>query len=216
MEPTTEIIQLLRRIEHALYGVERALTRLGPQQKTETAPTVQLELPNLIETVVQGGQIDATIVNASPIAVEVTNTIDLGTVDATIVNPIPVPVQVSGPVATSAQITDPIPLPIVFGIGSLQYQPISLTNSGDVIPGIANKQVRVYAVLVIAQDTVKIQFRSGTTPLTGELALTASSGIAWSAFYPLFVCAPGEPFFLGMDLPRDVGGCVVYDRIDSV
>ena len=131
----------------------------------------------------------------------------------------PVPVSQSGswtvgisnqPVSVTVTNT---PLPVAYG--TVQYATISATTSGDtqIVPAVSGKRIRVIAYAVIANATVSIKFRSGTTDITGSMRVVEGGGIAHAYDGGLFQTAVGQALNINLSNNATVGGYVVYREV---
>ena len=131
----------------------------------------------------------------------------------------PVPVSQSGswtvgisnqPVSITVTNT---PLPVAYG--TVQYATISATTSGDtqIVPAVSGKRIRVIAYAVIANATVSIKFRSGTSDITGSMRVVEGGGIAHAYDGGLFQTAVNQPLNINLSNNATVGGYVVYREV---
>ena len=142
------------------------------------------------------------------------------------------PVQVQFPNRISAQVQEPLrvisdtgsfvsgeveitntPLPVAYG--TVQYATISATTSGDtqIVPAVSGKRIRVIAYAVIANATVSIKFRSGTSDITGSMRVVEGGGIAHAYDGGLFQTAVGQALNINLSTNATVGGYVVYREV---
>ena len=146
--------------------------------------------------------------------VEITNT------------PLPVsvsntPLQVSQSGSWSVGITNtPVSVtvtnsPLIVAHSTVLYAPINATTSGDtqIVPAVSGKRIRVIAYAVIANATVSIKFRSGTTDITGSMRIVEGGGIAHAYDGGLFQTAVNQPLNINLSNNATVGGYVVYREI---
>jgi hypothetical protein len=146
--------------------------------------------------------------------VEITNT------------PLPVsvsntPLQVSQSGSWSVGITNtPVSVtvtnsPLIVAHSTVLYAPINATTSGDtqIVPAVSGKRIRVIAYAVIANATVSIKFRSGTTDITGSMRVVQGGGIAHAYDGGLFETAVGQALNINLSTNATVGGYVVYREV---
>ena len=105
--------------------------------------------------------------------------------------------------------------PLTVGYSTVQYAPINATSFGDtqIIPAVSGKRIRVIAYAVIANATVSIKFRSGTTDITGSMRIVEGGGIAHAYDGGLFQTAVGQALNINLSANATVGGYVVYREI---
>ena len=122
------------------------------------------------------------------------------------------PVQVSQSGTWSVTVTNS---PLTVGYSTVQYAPINATSFGDtqIIPAVSGKRIRVIAYAVIANATVSIKFRSGTTDITGSMRIVEGGGIAHAYDGGLFQTAVGQALNINLSTNATVGGYVVYREV---
>jgi len=105
--------------------------------------------------------------------------------------------------------------PLTVGYGTVLYAPINATTSGDtqIVPAVSGKRIRVIAYAVIANATVSIKFRSGTTDITGSMRIVEGGGIAHAYDGGLFQTAVGQALNINLSNNATVGGYVVYREV---
>lgn len=95
----------------------------------------------------------------------------------------------------------------------VRYGVISLSAGGDmeIIAAIPGKRIYVLASAVIPAMTVEIQWKSGTTALTGVIPMNAK-GIDNPSYCPYgnFRTAVGEALVLNSDAAVEIGGHITY------
>ena len=133
----------------------------------------------------------------------------------------PQPVQVSQSGTWSVGISNqPVSVtvtnsPLIVAHSTVQYLPINATSFGDtqIVPAVSGKRIRVIAYAVIANATVSIKFRSGTTDITGSMRVVEGGGIAHAYDGGLFQTAEGQALNINLSANATVGGYVVYREI---
>jgi len=105
--------------------------------------------------------------------------------------------------------------PLIVAHSTVLYAPISATGSGntEVVGAVSGKRIRVIAYAVIANATVSIKFRSGTTDITGSMRVVEGGGIAHAYDGGLFQTAEGQALNINLSNNATVGGYVVYREI---
>jgi len=105
--------------------------------------------------------------------------------------------------------------PLTVGYGTVLYRPINATSFGDtqIVPAVSGKRIRVIAYAVIANLTVSIKFRSGTTDITGSMRVVEGGGIAHAYDGGLFQTAEGQALNINLSANATVGGYVVYREV---
>lgn len=96
---------------------------------------------------------------------------------------------------------------------TLKTAAISLAGTGHVVAAVVSKKIKVYAVKLIVDAAISVNFRSGdSTALEGVMPLTANSGYVESVNPPafLFATAAGEALDLIMDGAGNARGRVSY------
>jgi len=94
-----------------------------------------------------------------------------------------------------------------------KYADIDVASAGDntIVAAVTGKKIRVlqYALVVSAATTVI--WKSGTTPITGDMPFAANGGIS-SPFSPsgLFETSAGEALVLNLSAGNPVSGHLVY------
>ena len=112
----------------------------------------------------------------------------------------------------SVTVTNP---PLTFGYSAVLYALINATSFGDtqIVPAVSGKRIRVIAYAVIANATVSIKFRSGTTDITGSMRIVEGGGIAHAYDGGLFETAVGQALNINLSTNATVGGYVVYREV---
>jgi len=131
------------------------------------------------------------------------------------------PVQVSQSGAWSVGISNqPISVTVTNSsltvrYGSVLFAPINATSSGDtqVVAAVSGRRIVVVAYAVIANATVSIRFRSGTTDITGSMRVVEGGGIAHSYDAGLFQTVAGQALNINLSANAIVGGYVVYRTV---
>jgi len=105
--------------------------------------------------------------------------------------------------------------PLIVAHSTVLYAPISATGSGntEVVGAVSGKRIRVIAYAVIANLTVSIKFRSGTTDITGSMRVVEGGGIAHAYDGGLFQTAEGQALNINLSNNATVGGYVVYREV---
>jgi len=105
--------------------------------------------------------------------------------------------------------------PLIVAHSTVLYAPISATGSGntEVVGAVSGKRIRVIAYAVIANATVSIKFRSGTTDITGSMRVVEGGGIAHAYDGGLFQTAVNQPLNINLSNNATVGGYVVYREV---
>lgn len=96
---------------------------------------------------------------------------------------------------------------------------IDLTTAGDqtIVAGIPGKKIRVLAYIVNISNNSYIQWKSGSTAISGQMHMTGGSSIAihlgdqWPAGgLPVLLTEPGESLILNVGGAVTVGGHITY------
>jgi len=105
--------------------------------------------------------------------------------------------------------------PLIVAHSTVLYAPINATTSGDtqIVPAVSGKRIRVIAYAVIANATVSIKFRSGTSDITGSMRVVEGGGIAHAYDGGLFQTAVNQPLNINLSANATVGGYVVYREV---
>ena len=204
-----KILQLI------LERLEQIQQYLFSRRGSENTQPVQLQFPNRITAQVQeplrvisdtgsyvAGEVEIT---NTPLPVSVSNT----------------PLQVSQSGSWSVGISNtPVSVtvtnsPLTVGYSTVLYAPISATTATDtqIVPAVSGKRIRVIAYAVIANLTVSIKFRSGTTDITGSMRVVEGGGIAHAYDGGLFQTAEGQALNINLSNNATVGGYVVYREV---
>jgi len=204
-----------RLLQLILERLEQIQQYLFSRRGSSSEQPVQVQFPNRISAQVQeplrvisdtgsfvSGEVEIT---NTPLPVSVSNT----------------PLQVSQSGTWSVGISNqPVsvtvtntPLPVAYG--TVQYATISATTSGDtqIVPAVSGKRIRVIAYAVIANATVSIKFRSGTSDITGSMRVVEGGGIAHAYDGGLFQTAVGQALNINLSTNATVGGYVVYREV---
>jgi hypothetical protein len=122
------------------------------------------------------------------------------------------PIQVSQSGSWSVTVTNS---PLEVSPSPVKYAPINATTSGDtqIVEGVSDKRIRVIAYAVVANATVSIKFRSGTTDITGSMRIVEGGGIAHAYDGGLFQTAVGQALNINLSNNATVGGYVVYREV---
>jgi hypothetical protein len=217
------VMDMERLLQLILERLEQIQQYLFSRRGSENTQPVQLRFPNRITAQVQeplrvisdtgsfvSGEVEIT---NTPLPVSQSGSWNVG------ISNTPVPVSQSGswtvgisnqPVSITVTNT---PLPVAYG--TVQYATISATTSGDtqIVPAVSGKRIRVIAYAVIANATVSIKFRSGTSDITGSMRVVEGGGIAHAYDGGLFQTAVNQPLNINLSANATVGGYVVYREI---
>jgi len=180
-----------------LERLEQIQQYLFSRRGSGTQQPVQVQFPNRISAQVQEPlRVISDTGSFMSGEVEITNT------------PLPVSQSGSWNVSISNQ-------SITVGYSTVQYATISATNSGNtqVVGAVSGKRIRVIAFAVVADATVSIKFRSGTTDITGSMRVVQGGGIAHAYDGGLFQTAVNQPLNINLSADATVGGYVVYREI---
>jgi len=180
-----------------LERLEQIQQYLFSRRGSGTQQPVQVQFPNRISAQVQEPlRVISDTGSFMSGEVEITNT------------PLPVSQSGSWNVSISNQ-------PITVGYSTVQYATISATNSGNtqIVGAVSGKRIRVIAFAVVADATVYIKFRSGTTDITGSMRVVQGGGIAHAYDGGLFQTAVNQPLNINLSADATVGGYVVYREI---
>jgi hypothetical protein len=123
----------------------------------------------------------------------------------------PIPVSQSGSWSITVSNT-----PLAVKYDSVLFAAINATASGNtqVVGAVSGKRIRVIAYAVVANATVDIKFRSGTTTdITGTMHLVEGGGIAHAYDGGLFETAVGQALNINLSANATVGGYVVYREV---
>jgi len=217
------VMDMERLLQLILERLEQIQQYLFSRRGSSSEQPVQVQFPNRISAQVQeplrvisdtGGYVSGEV--------EITNTpLPVSQSGTWLVGITPQPVQVSQSGSWSVGISNqPVsitvtntPLPVAYG--TVQYATISATTSGDtqIVPAVSGKRIRVIAYAVIANATVSIKFRSGTSDITGSMRVVEGGGIAHAYDGGLFQTAVNQPLNINLSANATVGGYVVYREI---
>jgi hypothetical protein len=101
------------------------------------------------------------------------------------------------------------------GIQGTENAGITLTSSGQLIPGVAGKRIRVFAAFISTLLATSVKMQSNSTDITGTFACSDKGGFVIPAVN-LCWCktAVGEALNLNMTVATTVGIQVIYDVVD--
>jgi len=226
-------ILLLRRIEQAIYSLEKRL--LGTQTPVPHAPSEPpvVQFPSVMGVEVIGGMVNAQIedqpvrvaIEEQPILVSPSDewSISVDFPDT--------PLQVSQSGSWSVSISDqPIqvaiqqqPIQTVTTIAvSLTPVPVSVSLSAagnaTLLTVPSNAQFRIYQIVISnrSSSTVTFRFRNNSnspTYYTGYFNLTANALFTLSHFYPFIILDAGSALVVETTTAANLGGCVLYQAI---
>ena len=190
-------ILLLRRIEQAIYSLEKRLvdTRT-PTSHTPSEPPV-VQFPSVIGVEVSGGTVSAQIED-QPIQVVIQEQ----------------PIQV----AIGNQPIQTITTPAV----SLTSVPVSVSLSAagnaTLLTVPSGAQFRIYQIVISnrGSSTAGFRFRNNSTsPIyyTGFFNLTANALFTLSHMYPFITLDAGSALVIETATAANLGGCVLYQAI---
>jgi len=226
-----EIAQLIARLDKKTPNAERQNISTNPEtsftsvnlpsQINITNVPLPVNIENQPVSVEQSGDWTVGISNQpiqvnienQPVSVEQSGSWSVG------INNQPIQVSQSGSwsVGVSGQ---PISVtvtnsPLIVAHSTVLYAPISATGSGntEVVGAVSGKRIRVIAYAVIANLTVSIKFRSGTTDITGSMRVVEGGGIAHAYDGGLFQTAEGQALNINLSNNATVGGYVVYREV---
>lgn len=104
----------------------------------------------------------------------------------------------------------------------MPFATISTSASGDttLVAAQPGRKIRVVSYTVIAAGAVSVKFKSGSTDITGAMALAANggaapsgAGLAPSGFAGLFETASGEALVINLSAAVAVGGHLTYQSL---
>lgn len=96
---------------------------------------------------------------------------------------------------------------------------IDATSAGDnvILAGVVGKRIRVLAYILAISNNSYIRWKSGTTPISGEMHMSGGSNMAihmgdqWpGGGLPVLVTEPGEALVLNVGGAVTVGGHMTY------
>lgn len=83
--------------------------------------------------------------------------------------------------ATDVSTASPLPVDLVTGL-TVKYAVIDVATSGDntLVASVSSKHIRVLSYVIVASAAVTVRFEGGAggTALTGQMQLSANSGVA--------------------------------------
>ena len=206
------VMDMERLLQLILERLEQIQQYLFSRRGSGNTQPVQLELPERIRVQEPLRVISDTGSFVSG-EVEITNTplpvSQSGSWNVGISNT-PVPVSQSGSWSITVANT-----PLIVAHSTVLYAPINAASFGDtqIIPAVSGKRIRVIAYAVIANATVSIKFRSGTTDITGSMRIVEGGGIAHAYDGGLFQTAVGQALNINLSTNATVGGYVVYREV---
>lgn len=96
---------------------------------------------------------------------------------------------------------------------------INSTTAGDqvILPGVVGKRIRVLAYILAISNNNHVQWKSGSTAISGEMHMTGGSSMAihmgdqWpGGGLPVLMTEPGEALVLNVGGAVTVGGHLTY------
>lgn len=96
---------------------------------------------------------------------------------------------------------------------------ISASSSGDntIITGVSNRVIEVLQYTFTVSDNCTVTWKSGSTPISGALSITAAGGIVSSSapvqggeLYPILKCAQNESLVANLSAAVTMAGHVTY------
>ena len=97
-----------------------------------------------------------------------------------------------------------------------KFAKIDVASVGDntIVSGVTGKKIRVLQYALICAGAVTLTFKSGTTPITGDMAFAANGGIS-TPYSPvgLIETAAGEDLVLNLSASTSVSGHLVYVEV---
>jgi hypothetical protein len=96
---------------------------------------------------------------------------------------------------------------------------VQASTIGDttVIPGVANKKIRVLAYLLTSSNQNMVKWKSGSTEISGELHMPTGGNLVihmgdlWpSGGLPALECAIGESLVINLNSAQSIGGHITY------
>ena len=207
------VMDMERLLQLILERLEQIQQYLFSRRGSSTQQPVQVNFPNriLVQEPLRvisdtGGYVSGEVeITNTPLPVSVSNT----------------PLQVSQSGTWSVGISNqPVSVtvtnsPLIVAHSTVLYAPINATTSGDtqIVPAVSGKRIRVIAYAVIANATVSIKFRSGTSDITGSMRVVEGGGIAHAYDGGLFQTAVGQALNINLSTNATVGGYVVYREV---
>lgn len=98
-----------------------------------------------------------------------------------------------------------------------KFAKINANNSGDmtIVSAVSGKRIKLIAGFFVAAADVTVAFKSGSTALTGDMAIAAHSGIVW----PLnevgyLVTAVNQALIINLGSGVQVGGGITYIEVN--
>jgi len=93
----------------------------------------------------------------------------------------------------------------------------SVAGDSIVIPGMANKKIRVLAYLITSSNQNMVKWKSGSTEISGELHIPSGGNIVihmgdlWpSGGLPALECGIGENLVINIQQSQSIGGHITY------
>lgn len=101
----------------------------------------------------------------------------------------------------------------------LKAQSFSLSATGNIVPAVSGRRIKVYSVKLVVDAALSVNFRSGaSTALEGALPLAANGGFVEATTPPnyLFATTAGEALDLVITGTGTASGRVSFWDEDSV
>ena len=97
-----------------------------------------------------------------------------------------------------------------------KFAPIDVASAGDntIVSGVTGKKIRVLQYAFICAGAVTVTFKSGTTPISGDMSFASNGGIS-TPFSPVGIIetAAGEDLVLNLSAAASVSGHLVYVEV---
>lgn len=117
--------------------------------------------------------------------------------------------------ATDASVAAPLPTQntietnqMVYGgtVATPKFASISCASSGDnsIVASVSSKKIRILSYVIVADGTVAVKWRNGTSDITGAMALVVNTGVS-SGFCPVGHCETAVTTALNLNLSAAVG-----------
>jgi hypothetical protein len=181
-------VLLLRRIEQAIYSLEKRLldTRTQISHTSSEPPVVQF--PSVMGVEVSGGTINAQIED-QPIQVVIQEQ----------------PIQTTATMATSL-------------ISTSVSVSLSSAGNATLLTVPSNAQFRIYQIVISnrSSSVVTFRFRNNSSPpvyYTGLFNLTANALFTLSHLYPFIILDAGSALVIETTTAANLGGCILYQAI---
>ncbi|NOY41184.1 MAG: hypothetical protein GXP26_05025 [Planctomycetes bacterium] len=99
--------------------------------------------------------------------------------------------------------------------GAIRFAKIDASTSGDntLVAAVSGKQLRLLGLVLVASGAVSVQLKSGSTEISGPMALATNGILEGHAGWGLMETVAGEALVLNLSGAVAVGGWLTFQEL---